>query len=1082
MSSTLTNIQLGTSVSTLDGLSVINADQLFVNGENVNPASPNIPIQPSTSNFVHPIVVTTSFGPQTASVLNVDGNTYLGYNPSLRILYTDKLTIGSQIIANGISPGTPLTSTYLALNSSNQVITTAVPATSLVSIVQIAGGYSSPLYFCFITSTASGAQVIYSDDLMPITYNTNNKTLTIKNLSATAGSWNNTGTTFSQILNCGAFSASSTATFPQYCNFSTAPNVGTPAYFLALNAVNEVVVATGISAQPTITATNTNGLFYLTFAPNATTTSSSALYVDGGASLTYNAFSNTLTVPIADIPTSLTANGSFTANGTNSIAGYATTASLNGYLTKTGTNTDVNTIFKFGPTLTDSFEVQRNDGVVLMKLVQNSSQTMTIYNLLMTGVLQAYIFSTSGSAYLGTTLQVVGNTTLSTATGVTPAAGDNSTSLATTSFVATSFAPLFSPIFTGTPNAPTQSFGNNSTALATTAFVQAAIPAVVGVYLPLSGGTMTGQIGIDAGNLAFLQFQNDKNVSYSYTIGSNGTSGANTFFTFRTPASMIGVAPLLTIAPPTSCSSTLDVSGATTITGQTTSNGGLIINSGGLNYANFGGSSLNLIRGNTVFYGSVATGGNAVLQVDWASGINASVLNTATYNWQFVTGGSGTTAMNLSPGGLIVSCQYLQLNNASAPHIIIGGGSGNYIGYATGPGNFISDAATGDLCINSRTGNIRLAGGAQYTNTSMLISNAGANFNVAGVAVAGYNTIGLYSYNAGYMTNHQGALNAGLSGTGNGDLVFFANGATGVMRFYNGVTCKVAIGADRIYADRIEQFGPTTFSMPGDVTFRGVPSIKMEGGGVNWFMGGTHVGYWDQFASGWRMNAFTQLSIGTEGGPFLNIKHKALTNILPSAWDGGVLFTNTYQSSVNSSGLNIGSYDSAYSYGFIVSLRPAVAWNDLYLNAQNTYVYVSGALAVYSVAGGWISVSDEREKTESKPLKTNRSLERVLAAKTYTYKRKTYLDSSGNDLVKQEDKDKFHIGIMAQQIQESNPHCLSTWKDKNTEQEERFGVNYNDYVVHLLGAVQEQQKQIQQLIDHVSTLTNQVNELTKRLG
>jgi hypothetical protein len=45
--------------------------------------------------------------------------------------------------------------------------------------------------------------------------------------------------------------------------------------------------------------------------------------------------------------------------------------------------------------------------------------------------------------------------------------------LATTAFVATSFAPLASPALIGTPTAPTPATANSSTALATTAFVKA---------------------------------------------------------------------------------------------------------------------------------------------------------------------------------------------------------------------------------------------------------------------------------------------------------------------------------------------------------------------------------------------------------------------------------------------------------------------------------------------------------------------------------------------------------------------------------------------------------------------------------
>ncbi|TIQ95482.1 hypothetical protein [Mesorhizobium sp.] len=67
-----------------------------------------------------------------------------------------------------------------------------------------------------------------------------------------------------------------------------------------------------------------------------------------------------------------------------------------------------------------------------------------------------------------------------TPTAPTAAAGTNSTQIATTAYVDTTFAPKASPTFTGTPAAPTASAGTNTTQIATTAFVKAAIDVVLG--------------------------------------------------------------------------------------------------------------------------------------------------------------------------------------------------------------------------------------------------------------------------------------------------------------------------------------------------------------------------------------------------------------------------------------------------------------------------------------------------------------------------------------------------------------------------------------------------------------------------
>ena len=112
-----------------------------------------------------------------------------------------------------------------------------------------------------------------------------------------------------------------------------------------------------------------------------------------------------------------------------------------------------------------------------------------------------------------------------TPTAPTPSAGDNSTSLATTAFVETAVAalpvgvaswngrigtvtlalsdvtsvggaPLASPIFTGTPEAPTPPALDNSLRLATTAFVDAALP-IASTATPLVNGTAS--VGVDPG-------------------------------------------------------------------------------------------------------------------------------------------------------------------------------------------------------------------------------------------------------------------------------------------------------------------------------------------------------------------------------------------------------------------------------------------------------------------------------------------------------------------------------------------------------------------------------------------------------
>lgn len=85
-------------------------------------------------------------------------------------------------------------------------------------------------------------------------------------------------------------------------------------------------------------------------------------------------------------------------------------------------------------------------------------------------------------------------------TAPTPSPGDNDTSVATTAFVATSFAPIASPTFTGVPAAPTASPGTSTTQLATTAFVTTADNLKAPLASPAFTGNPTAPTPLTADN------------------------------------------------------------------------------------------------------------------------------------------------------------------------------------------------------------------------------------------------------------------------------------------------------------------------------------------------------------------------------------------------------------------------------------------------------------------------------------------------------------------------------------------------------------------------------------------------------
>jgi hypothetical protein len=191
----------------------------------------------------------------------------------------------------------------------------------------------------------------------------------------------------------------------------------------------------------------------------------------------------------------------------------------------------------------------------------------------------------------------------------------------------------------------------------------------------------------------------------------------------------------------------------------------------------------------------------------------------------------------------------------------------------------------------------------------------------------------------------------------------------------------------------------------------------------------------------------------------------------------------------------------------INSLAPSVAWKDLYVLSKDELHYTNGSFNVYLLSGtsGWLTVSDVREKEDIQLLKTDKSLQRVMALKPYHYRRK-YYDSATP--VEEEIKQKRQIGFLAQDVKESNPHCVNTWCNKeaikkrdeakveidveeeevkveiNIEEEEddgeRFSLNYNDYVIHLVGAVQEQQRMVNEQSKQLEVERREIELLTQR--
>ena len=151
----------------------------------------------------------------------------------------------------------------------------------------------------------------------------------------------------------------------------------------------------------------------------------------------------------------------------------------------------------------------------------------------------------------------------------------------------------------------------------------------------------------------------------------------------------------------------------------------------------------------------------------------------------------------------------------------------------------------------------------------------------------------------------------------------------------------------------------------------------------------------------------------------------------------------------------------------IVALSPFVSWNALTITGGSVSMYLSGTYSCGLTSSGWSPASDVRVKRNIKSLKTSRSLERVLNARCCTYQR--IWSSTEHGVIDDAVLNKPLVGFIAQEIEQHNPHCLDTWIDKDSN-EERFSLSYNDYIIHLCGAVQEQQKTIATMQQDIASL------------
>lgn len=291
----------------------------------------------------------------------------------------------------------------------------------------------------------------------------------------------------------------------------------------------------------------------------------------------------------------------------------------------------------------------------------------------------------------------------------------------------------------------------------------------------------------------------------------------------------------------------------------------------------------------------------------------------------------------------------------------------------------------------------------------------------------------------------------------------------------------------------------------------GVPTIKANGNGINWSMNGANSGYFDMNAwsagYGWRINAnqFMTMQCAYDmvikckvgGVPQYGANNRYIQIVTPNSlnshqdiggggwYAGACVFRPEENNSNSGTGIGISMSSSpAYggnNWGYFTAVNPGNYWLNWSFGGAVGYWCVNNTVCAYiNSTSGWQAASDERCKRDIQDLNTKKSLQRILKCKPKHYKRILKETKGKNPIpLKQEDIDRVHIGLLAQEVLEYNPHCVSTWEDDddNGGKVERLGLAYQDFIIHLIGSVQEQQKVINKQQEQIDNLQNQINTI-----
>lgn len=562
-------------------------------------------------------------------------------------------------------------------------------------------------------------------------------------------------------------------------------------------------------------------------------------------------------------------------------------------------------------------------------------------------------------------------------------------------------------------------------------FVSFAVPTTTG-FVPYVGATASLQLGSNNLIANTARFTGVVSATPSLALGVDGSGNLNTFAV----PSATNLLPLNnTWSGTNTFNNTVQVSGVGVNLGvslgsiiKTTATAGSLVQITG------GGATSSP-------YLEFFFGGNSRGYIGNASAVDLDLVAQNGTKLNFYT--AGTKRMEISTTGAITVPNDIFANN-----IVINGG-GSYVA-----GCIYSDANWGMLF---RAKVVPSAGGGIF------LWNDSAGAQKMKMLPSGVLELNTPSGGPGFVqTNGTIIVETYLGGSGGGGwfgtrsnhpLLFYANNSSARM------TIEPSLGYVAI----------------GNFT----PSYKLHVGGADGNIRAEGSVYCDRY-----LGTNSALRIDFDAGQSVNwVTNNTGSKPIqfgPGSWANNGYTVISQSQTVNGPGLGLGS--SSYgggSRGVVISLSPGVAWGEMILAGATIYTACFGTPNNYTNGGGWVYISDRRCKKDIKDIKTARSLERIMALKPKTYK-KIYPEISDTP-APQSVRDKDHIGFIAQDVMDTNPHCVDEWVDDNAvcdgDDGKRLGISYGDINVHMVGAIQElkkqndaQQKEIDDLKEMVKVL------------